>query len=145
MTDFSIAIEIPAPPDRVWAVLSDVERWPEWTPTVTRIERLDAGPLVVGSRARIRQPKLSPATWRVTEVVAGRSFTWVTQSPGIRVTARHGVEPMGNGTRAVLSLQFSGLLGPLVARMTRGLNERYLGIEAKGLRARSLTPPDSRV
>ena len=145
MIDFSVAIEIPAPPDRVWAVLLDVERWPEWTPTVTRIERLDHGPLMVGSRARIRQPKLPAATWGVTELVVGRSFTWVTQSPGVRVTARHGVESTGNGTRAVLSLQFSGLLGSLVARMTRGLNERYVGIEAKGLRARSLTPPDSRV
>lgn len=138
MTDFSIAIEIPAPTDRVWAVMSDVERWPEWTPTVTRIERLDQGPLVVGSRAHIRQPKLPPATWKVTELVPGHSFTWVTQSPGVLVIAHHRVESTVDGTRATLSLRFSGLLGPLVARMTRGLNERYLGLEANGLKARSL-------
>ena len=143
MTDFSIAIEIPAPTDRVWAVMSDVERWPEWTPTVTSIERLDQGPLVVGSRARIRQPRLPPATWRVTELVPGRSFTWVTHSPGVLVIAHHGVESAGDGTRAVLSLRFSGLLGPLVARMTRGLNERYLGMEANGLKARSLAASGS--
>jgi hypothetical protein len=29
------------------------------------------------------------------------------------------------------------MLGPLVARITRGLNTRYLGLEAAGLRQRS--------
>ena len=137
MTDFSVTADIAAPPERVWAVIADVERWPEWTPTVTRLERLDRGPLAVGSRARIRQPKLLPAVWQVTEIVDGRTFTWVTRSPGVRVTATHGVEPIATGTRARLSLRFSGLFGPLVARLTRGLNQRYLALEANGLSERS--------
>ena len=58
MTDFAIAVEISAPPDRVWALMSDIGRWPEWTPTVTRVDPLDPGPLAVGHRARIRQPRL---------------------------------------------------------------------------------------
>ena len=140
MTAFRIAVDIAAPPERVWAVLYDVERWPEWTPTVTRLERLDPGALAVGSRARIRQPRLPPATWEVTELVEGRSFTWVTRSPGVRVTARHGVEPAPHGARATLSLKFSGALGALVARFTRRLNQRYLAIEADGLQTRSTRP-----
>ena len=51
--------------------------------------------------------------------------------------ARHSVEASEGGSRATLSLQFSGLLGPLVARLTRGLNERYLALEVRGLRTRS--------
>ena len=137
MTHFSISVEIRASPGRVWAVLRDIERWPEWTPTVTSIQRVDRGPLAVGSRARIRQPKLPPAEWQVTELDEGRSFTWVTRSPGVRVTGRHWVEADGDGSRATLSLQFSGLLGFLVARLTRGLSERYLALEARGLRERS--------
>ena len=130
---FSITAEIPAPADRVWAVMADIERWPEWTPTVTRIRRLDRGPLVVGSRARIRQPKLPPATWQVSELKPGRSFSWVTRSPGVCVTGEHRVEPAARGTRVTLSLRFSGVLGGLVARLTRELNQRYLALEAKGL------------
>lgn len=75
MTDFAIAVEISAPPDRVWAVMSDIEAWPEWTPTVTRVELLDPGPLAVGQRARVLQPRLPAAVWRITALGPGRSFT----------------------------------------------------------------------
>jgi uncharacterized protein YndB with AHSA1/START domain len=144
MTHFSISVDIPAQPDRVWAVIADVERWAEWTPTITWIQRLDDGPLTVGSWARIKQPQLPPAIWQVSELEVGRGFTWVTRSPGVRVAAKHVVAPMARGARATLSIAFSGLLGSLVARLTRGLNERYLALEADGLRARSVAEPGSR-
>ena len=118
-------------------MLSDGERWPEWTPTVTSIKLLEPGPLRVGLRALIRQPKFPPAVWKVTELENGRSFTWVTGSPLVRVTARHSVAPAGNGSRVTLSLDFTGLLGGLVAQLTRNLNERYLSIEANGLKQRA--------
>ena len=137
MTHFDTAVEIQAPPDRVWSVMRDVERWPEWTPSISSVTRLEGGPFDVGSRARIRQPKLFPAVWRVTELEEGRGFTWVTHSPGVRVRARHYVEPTAQGARATLSLDFSGPLAQIVARLTRGLNERYLALEAKGLKERS--------
>ena len=138
MTDFSIEVEIQAPPALVWEIMRDVKRWPEWTPTVTSVRLLDRAPLAVGSRAIIRQPKLPPAKWRVTELdEPRRSFTWVSWGPGVRVIARHGVEALGEGSRATLSLRFSGVLGGLFAYVTRGLNERYLALEAKGLKQRS--------
>jgi uncharacterized membrane protein len=137
MRDFSITIDIAARPERVWAVLRDVERWPEWTPTVTTVTPLDRGPLAVGSRARIRQPKLLPAIWRVTALEEGRSFSWATRTAGVRVTARHWVEPAPGGSRATLAIEFSGLLGPIVARLTRRMCEGYLALEASGLKARS--------
>ena len=49
-------IHIEAPADVVWAVTEDIERWPEWTPTVTSARRLDGGPFGLGSRFRIKQP-----------------------------------------------------------------------------------------
>ena len=124
--------------------MADVGRWPEWTPTVTRIERFDHGPFVLGSRVRIWQPKLPPATWRVTELHEGRSFTWISRSPGLAVVAEHAVEGAADGARARLSVRFAGWLGPLIARITRRLTERYLALEAKGLGERSTasTTPD---
>ncbi len=137
MTEFSISVEITAPCEQVWAVLADLERWPQWTPSVTSIELLEPGPLRVGTRARVAQPKLSPAVWEVTEAKEGRSFTWVTWHPGVRVTGLHRLEPIEKGTLATLAVQFSGILGPLVAWLTSRLNHRYLAFEANGLRQRS--------
>jgi uncharacterized protein YndB with AHSA1/START domain len=137
---FSITTDIPAVPSRVWAILVDVERWPEWTPSVTRVMRLEQGPLAVGSRARIHQPRLLPATWRIVELAEGRRFAWVTGGPGVRAVAEHSVEPIDRGSRVTLSVRFEGLLASLVARLTRDLNRRYLELEAAGLRERSLSP-----
>jgi uncharacterized membrane protein len=137
VTHFATTVEISASPERVWAVMSDIERWPEWTSSVSRVERLDAGPLAVGQRARIRQPKLLPAVWRVTALEPGRSFTWVTSSPGVRVTGRHQVEAAGPGSRAHLAVSFDGVLSGLVARLAGKLTSHYLALEAAGLKARS--------
>ncbi|HEV2447541.1 MAG TPA: SRPBCC family protein [Candidatus Sulfopaludibacter sp.] len=138
MNEMRIAVDIQAPPDRVWEVIRDAERWPEWTASVDSVRLLRGGPLEVGRRALVRQPKLPPAVWRVTELDDGaRFFTWVNRGPGMLLTASHGVEPDGAGSRATLSLRFSGLLGPLLFRLTRALSERYIAMEAQGLKARS--------
>src|SRR3954452_4967838 len=106
MRNFSIAIDIPSPPERVWNVMSDVERWHEWTPSITSIRRLDSGVLRVGSRVVIRQARFPPAWWKVVILEPGRSFTWVSTAPGMRVIAHHGVESRADGgSRATLSLE----------------------------------------
>ena len=60
MTFFQTETEIDASAELVWATIRDVERWPEWTPTVTSVRLRTPLPLAVGSRAVIRQPKLLP-------------------------------------------------------------------------------------
>ena len=127
----------------MWTVIRNIEHWSEWTPTVTSIRALDSGPLAVGTRALVRQPKLLPAQWRVTEIGDGRGFTWIMRGLGVLVTARHRVEAVTGGSRATLSLDFSGPLGPIVPHLTRGLNSRYLALEAQGLKQRAET--DSRL
>ena len=140
MRRFSITTDIAAPADRVWQVMSDIERWHEWTPSVTSIKPRDGGPFVVGSAAVIRQPKFPPAFWKVTAIEPGRSFTWVNAAPGLRVVAHHSVEPTAAGSRATLSLDFQGIFGGVLARITKGITERYLALEATGLKARSENP-----
>ena len=95
---FSRSVDINASPEAVLAVMSDVERWPEWTASVTSIKRLDSGPFAIGSRARIRQPKLPPALWTVSAIEPGRSFTWISKGPGILVTAHHAIDPRAGGS-----------------------------------------------
>ena len=134
---FSITTDIDAPAGRVWAVMSDIDRWHEWTPSITSVERIGDAAFAVGTRVRIRQPGLPPAVWKVTAIEAGQSFTWISTAPGLRVVARHSVQAVKGGTRAALLLDLQGPLGGLFGRLTRNINEQYLGYEAKGLKARS--------
>lgn len=132
-------IDIDASPDVVWRVMTRVEAWPEWTASVLTARRLDEGALAVGRRVRIRQPGFPPTVWRITEYREGYSFTWVAGGPGIRVAARHRLVPRDGGSRVTLSLRFAGLLGPLFGRWTNRINERYVQMEAEGLKRRCET------
>lgn len=134
---FVRTLGIQAPPARVWQVMSDVEAWPTWTASVTSVQLLDPGPLHVGGRARIRQPRLPAATWTVTELVPGSSFAWAARGPGLRTTGTHQVAPDGDGSIATLTLDQEGPFGGLMSLLTRSLTERYLTLEAEGLKRRS--------
>jgi uncharacterized membrane protein len=133
-------ILIQASPQRVWEVFSDVQRWPEWMPTITAVERLDDGPLRVGSRTRIRQPRLPVAVWEVTELEDGRQFTWVSRGPGVRTTGSHRVTTTPDGTVAVSSIDQDGPLGQLLGLLLRNLTNRYLRLEGESLKERSEGP-----
>jgi hypothetical protein len=136
--EFSREIAIDAAPDRVWSIMRDVERWHEWTASVTSVRIQGGGPLRTGSRAWVRQPRFPPALWHVNQLEdPRRTFTWISRAPGMLVTALHGVEPCGTGSRARLSLRYEGLFGPLFGKLTRGITERYLDLEANGLKRRS--------
>ena len=132
---FSVVINIDASPEKVFAVLCDVERWPEWTPTMTSVQRIDQGPFAVGSSAEIRQPKLRAAVWKVTDLEA-QNFTWVASAPGLRMKAGHVVEGQGTGSRVELSFEISGFMGPLISRLYGGLIEEYVTTESRKLKQR---------
>lgn len=133
-----VIVEIGAPPDVVWEVLADVEKWPEWTASMTRVELLDDRPFGKGSRARIKQPKLPAATWRVTAFEPGKGFTWESNSPGATMIAAHTVEPLdGGGSLVVLAVEPQGLLAGIVGQVGKGLIQRYVEMEAAGLKRRS--------
>lgn len=141
MRNYEITVDIDAPPERVWDVLIDVEKWPEWTSSMSSVKRLDAGELREGSRVRLKQPKLAPTTMTVTRLERDKGFTWTATAPGLRVTATHTIIPRGKGSHVILSLVFDGIVGGIIGRATRSINERYIAYEAAGLKKRSEHPP----
>ena len=135
-------VEIAAPPERVWQVLSDVESWPTWTDSVRSARLLDGGPLAEGSRVEMAQPRLPKATWVVTELVEGRSFSWSARGPGVVSVADHELEPTPEGTKVTLQFSQGGPVGSAVAKLAGGLVRRYVAMEAEGLKRRCEEPPD---
>jgi uncharacterized protein YndB with AHSA1/START domain len=140
MTEFTASIDIAAPPERVWQVMSDTDHWFEWTPSITSVKRLGDAPFAVGTKVLIRQPKLPPAKWTVTAIEPDRTFTWVSTAPGLKAIGKHSVTPTPNGSRATLSLELHGFIGEAFGRLTKDITERYVAYEANGLKARSENP-----
>ena len=132
------SIEIAAPPQLVWDVFSEVERWPDWTASVTSLVGLDGPTLAVGQRFAIKQPGMQKLVWKVTEINPGSSWTWVQRSPGVRVTARHWVIAQPGGRTLVRQeLDQRGAIGSVVGRLMVKKTKRFLELEAQGLKARS--------
>lgn len=131
-----VTIDISASPERAWAVMSDVERWPEWTESVSDVEMLTDGPLAAGSKARVKQPKFPPVVWRVTSMQDGRSFEWENASPAMRSVGRHTVEPTGGGSRVTLEIEQTGLFASLLGWWLKGVSRKYVEMEARGLKQR---------
>ena len=129
-------VTIDAPPAVVWAVTEDVERWPEWQPTVTSVRRLDAGPFGPGSTARIKQPAQPEATWTVTEHAPGVRFSWTTRRRGLQMTGTHVLTAAGTGTRCLLRVEASGPLAALLGPVLRRAFRRALAEENRGLKRR---------
>jgi hypothetical protein len=118
--------------------MSDVERWPAWTPTVNTVSLTPRGPLSTGSEARISQPKFGTRTWRVTSVTPGSEFVWETRSAGVRMVATHRVEPRAEGgARVTLEVDSTGWAIALFGWLMAGTGRRFVETEAAGLKRES--------
>jgi hypothetical protein len=121
-------------PARVWALTVDVERWPDLAPTMTSVTRLDAGPLRVGSTARVVQPFQRPTVWTVTHLEPMAYFEWFAKVGTITMTARHRLVPEAAGVRNELEVEFSGLGSRLARRLIGSKIREAITIENEGFR-----------
>ncbi len=132
---FEHSIEIDAPQQRAWDVLTNLEGWPQRIETVDEIELLTPLPVGVGTRVRLKQPKLGEGTWEVTAWDAPSSFEWRQQASGVTTVAAHRVEALEDGrSRLILMLEMRGLLVPIFGRMFKGLTNDYMTREAQDLK-----------
>jgi uncharacterized membrane protein len=132
---FEKSIEIDAPQQRVWDVLSDLEAWPQRVETVDTVELVTPAPLSKGSRVRLKQPKLPEGTWDITVWNAPSFFEWTQKSGGATIVAGHRVEALGEGrARLTLTIDMRGLLIPIIGRFYKKLTNDYMNLEAEGMK-----------
>ncbi|GAA2034434.1 hypothetical protein GCM10009839_38700 [Catenulispora yoronensis] len=132
---FQTQIDVDAAPDVVWRTLTDVESWPNWTASMTSVERLQQGEVGVGSSARVTQPKLKAAVYTVTDCEPGKSFTWEMRTTGVKVRAGHSLEALSEDrTRMVLIVEQTGSLSGLIEAIFGKRTRQYVSMEAEGLK-----------
>ncbi|WP_040754191.1 SRPBCC family protein [Nocardia transvalensis] len=132
---YRVTRSIAAPSHQVWKVISDVEHWPEWTPTMSEIRRLEPGELRLGSKAEIRQPNQPRRVWVVTELENGSSFTWETHGKAFGFYAEHTVHPSHDGTEVVLEFGITGPTAPVVSLLARRKVQAMVDTEADSLKS----------
>lgn len=132
---FEKSIEIDAPQQRVWGVLSDIEAWPQRIETVDVVELLTPAPIAKGSRVRLQQPKLPEGSWDITVWQAPSYFEWTQKSAGMSTVAGHRVDALGEDrARLTLTLDMRGLLIPIMILFYKKLTNRYMDLEAEGMK-----------
>jgi hypothetical protein len=113
--EYSVATEIAAPPERVWALLADAAGWPRWNTTVTSLE----GHIARGHKLKLRVP-ISERTFTptVAELEPGRRMVWRDGAPPMFTGARvFTLTPSaGGGTDFSMVEVFKGLMLPLIKK-----------------------------
>ena len=97
--------DVAVPPERVWALLTDFSRMPDWSPELVRMVPLKRGGLRVG-QWYLGINRRGPVVWPSRNVVAlvepGRRVAWDTTSSGARwVWELEPGDPGGATTRVV--------------------------------------------
>ncbi len=81
---------IPADPDAAWRLLTDLDRWPEWGPSITGATLDDPAQFQIGATGSVRTAIGVSLPFELTEVVEGRRWSW---SVGGVAATTHDVRP----------------------------------------------------
>lgn len=121
---------IAAPPEKVWALISDVTRMGEWSPETTNCEWIGGatGP-AAGAKFRGRN-QLGTRTWATTCVVTdaepGRSFGFLSKVGPLDVARwLYLIEPTADGCRVEERwTERRNAVSKLLGRMATGVKDR---------------------
>jgi len=123
---FSTSIIIRSTPQVLWAILTDAARWPDWNPTVTRVDGQVAPGAKITVYSKASPGRAFPLT--VTEFVPEARMVWSGGMPlglfkGERVYTLTG---RADGTVAFAMREgFSGLMAPLITRSIPDLQPSF--------------------
>ncbi|WP_034090043.1 SRPBCC family protein [Streptacidiphilus albus] len=106
------SLRIEAPPDQVWALLSDVPRWPAWAATVRDVRVPEGLAVDLPFSWRIQGSKIVS---RIAVLTPEREMTWTGVCSGgmAKAVHRHRLRAEGDGTVVSAEESIAGLLLPL--------------------------------
>ena len=116
---FESSIEINAPATKVWALVDRLEEWPQWMPSIKKIERTSKETLTVGSKLFVTA-KVSRLTVRllmtITRFVPERSVVLEGKALGTKLIRFYTLEPLNGKTKITIGGDVSGALAWLARR-----------------------------
>ena len=125
--EFRHSIDLPQPPEKVFAVLADVSQTPRWLARCTGIEVLTPAPLAVGSKLRYSYKeggRVGVMNGEVVGRVEVRKLDFLYEDKMMRVGVHFMTEPAttGPGTHLTHTIDitpktfFAKLLSPVIRR-----------------------------
>jgi carbon monoxide dehydrogenase subunit G len=116
---FESSIEINAPVKKVWALIDKLEGWPQWMPSIKKIQRVSNGPLGVGSQLSVTA-RVSRLTVKllmtITKFVPERNVVMQGKTLGTNLTRFYNLEPVDGKTKVTVGGDVSGALAWLACR-----------------------------
>jgi hypothetical protein len=136
MKAYDAAATIDAPPEAVWAILTDAPAYAQWDSGVQQVE----GRIAPGEKIKVVSEANPGRAFpvEVTEFEPGRSMVWSGGMPlglfkGVRTFT---LAPEASGTRFTMREEYSGPLLPLIWRSMPDLGPSFEQF-ARGLKARA--------
>ncbi len=115
MPSGTVVAEFPVPAERVWEVITDLENAPTWVPDLVSVQRLDSGPMQVGSRFKevVNIPgRKVEVTVTIDEFDAPRRIAHSGKGGSVNIGGRTTLVETPDGCRLTneWSVELSGLL-----------------------------------
>jgi len=138
-------IEIDAPPERVWSILSDFDKFPDWNPFIRAI----SGRTEKGQKLNVTLHPSGGRSLRISPTVLtaepGRELRWIGHLgfPGL-FDGEHIFElkPSGSGKTTFVQRElYGGVLLPFVTGMLRGETSRGFSEMNMALKQRAEAKP----
>ncbi|GAA2575470.1 SRPBCC domain-containing protein [Actinomadura fulvescens] len=133
------SVEIAAPADRVWQVLTDFQRYPEWNPFIVSVKGTAEKGTKLDNKLRDGNGGVMTFKPEILKADAGRELRWIGRMwvPGI-VDGEHYflIEPAGDGkVRLTQGEKFTGALVPVATGQLR-MKDEFAAMNA-ALKARA--------
>lgn len=139
MSRLGSSVHIDAPPDRVYAIVTDLAGAPDRIGAIESLEVLTDQPFGVGTRFRETRTmfgRRATEEMEVTAVDPGRSYTTEAESCGCRYTCVVSIEPDGGGATLSMSMRAKPLR--LAAKVMCAVMAPLMGGVARKAFARDL-------
>jgi uncharacterized membrane protein len=139
-------IRIDAPPERVYKIAVDFERYPEWAKDVKQVDVVEHDDQGRGARVEYRAAALGKSTRYILEYDYGEApaaFSWkLVEGDMLRqLDGRYGFEADGDGTRVSYELTADPSI-PLPGFIKRRAASMIIGTALKELKREAERPMD---